>query len=152
MITTRGARRAAAVSAAALVPALAAGCGGSSAASHSTQSAAPAATAQAAPAGSAPADSGSAAPTPSGAADPDQAGDLTVCHAFSQFISGGTTSDLATALDTAGPVSPGLARDVQAVLNGTTLSQDEKADVFVSLDCALVKNGKQPPASPWPGS
>jgi hypothetical protein len=149
MITTRGARRAAAVSAATLV----AGCGGSSAASHSTQSAAaPAATAQAAPAGSAPADSGSAAPTPSGAADPDQAGDLTVCHAFSQFISGGTTSDLATALDTAGPVSPGLARDVQAVLNGTTLSQDEKADVFVSLDCALVKNGKQPPASPWPGS
>ena len=152
MITTRNAMRAAAVSAAALVPALAAGCGGSSAASHTTQSAAPAATAQAAPADSAPADSGSTAQAPSGAADADHADDLTICQAFSRFINGGTTSDLAAALDTAGPISPGLARDVQAVLNGTTLSQDEKADVFVSLDCALIKNGKQPPADPWPGS
>lgn len=43
-----------------------------------------------------------------------------------------------------GSVSPKLARDIQAVVNGATLQQDMQAQVKAAVDCALVKVGVSP--------
>ena len=76
---------------------------------------------------------------------PDQAADAALCKTYSADISSGDTYDIQMALQqAASPVSPKLARDIQAVVNGTTLQQDMQAQVKVAGDCALVKVGVSP--------
>ena len=76
---------------------------------------------------------------------PGRAADAALCKTFNADISSGDTYDLDQALlAAAGTVSPKLAGDVQAVVNGTTLNQDLKAQVKVTMDCALVQAGVPP--------
>ncbi len=101
----------------------------------------PASTAPAAP--SAP-----AKPKPA-AAYPAEAADKALCATFNA----GDTASIQAALDQAGgSVSPGLAKDVQAALDGSSYSQDVTAQIHVHMDCALVSVGKAPPAQGFSGS
>lgn len=76
---------------------------------------------------------------------PDHAADMALCKAHHTDIQSGDTYDISLAPQQAtGTVSPKPARDVQAVLNVTTVNQDLKAQVNATLDCALVKGGLPP--------
>lgn len=76
---------------------------------------------------------------------PGERADEALCKTYNADIQSGDTYDISQALQEAlGTVSPKLAQDLQAVVNGTTMSQDLKAQVHVTLDCALVKEGIPP--------
>lgn len=76
---------------------------------------------------------------------PDQAADAALCKTYNADISSSDTYDIQMALQQAdGSASPKLARDIQAVVNGTTLQQDTQAQVKAAMDCALVKMGVSP--------
>jgi hypothetical protein len=80
-----------------------------------------------------------------GATYPNQAADAALCKTFNTDITSGDTYDIQTALQqAAGLVSPKLARDIQAVVNGTTFQQDLHAQVKVAIDCGLVQAGVSP--------
>lgn len=80
-----------------------------------------------------------------GAAYPGRAADAALCRTFNTDIGSGDTYDIEQALLTAaGTASPKLASDMQAAVNGTTLNQDIKAQVKVTMDCALVQAGVPP--------
>jgi hypothetical protein len=131
------------------IPALAlAGLIGIIAASSGGSHPAPAAKTAPAPASSAP------AAAPKSAAYPDQAADKALCATFNTDIKNGDTPSIQAALQQAGgSVSPGLAKDVQAVVDETgTVSQDTITQVHVAMDCGLVDAGKAPPAQGFSGS
>ena len=88
------------------------------------------------------------------AAYPDQAADKALCSTFNTDMTAGDTTDIQTALDQAGgSVSPGLAKDVQVVVNNPgSVSQDEKNQLNVAMDCGLVDAGKAPPAQGFSGA
>ena len=76
---------------------------------------------------------------------PDQAADTALCKTYTTDISNGDTYDIQVALEqVAGSVSPKLARDIQAVGNGTTLQQDMQNQLKAAMDCALVQAGVSP--------
>lgn len=76
---------------------------------------------------------------------PDEAADAALCKTYNADISNGDTYDIGTALQQAGgSVSPKLAQDIQAVVNGGTLQQDMQTQLKVAVDCALVKVGVSP--------
>jgi len=76
---------------------------------------------------------------------PDHVADAALCRTYSADVSSGDTYDIGTALQQAeGSVSPKLAQDIQAVVNGGTLQHDMQAQVKVAIDCALVKVGVSP--------
>ncbi len=92
--------------------------------------------------------SASAPAAPKSATYPDQAADKALCATFNADMKTGDTASVQAALDQAGgSVSPGLAKDIQAVTseNGT-VQQDEATQLNVVMDCALVDAGKAPPA------
>jgi hypothetical protein len=94
------------------------------------------------PAASAP------ATRPAAATYPAQVADKALCATFDADMKTGDTASVQAALDQAGSsVSPGLATDVQAALAGTTLDQDLKLQLNVTMDCALASAGKAPPAA-----
>jgi hypothetical protein len=101
-----------------------------------------------APAASRPSASAPAA-APKSAAYPAQAADKALCATFNAD----DTASIQAALDRAGgSVSPGLAKDVQAALDGSSYSQDVTAQIHVHMDCALVSAGKAPPAQGFSGA
>lgn len=76
---------------------------------------------------------------------PDERADAALCKTYNADISSGDTYDAGTALEQAGgSVSPKLAQDIQAVVNGGTVQQDLRAQVKVAMDCALVNVGVSP--------
>jgi hypothetical protein len=101
-----------------------------------------------APAASRPSASAPAA-APKSAAYPAQAANKALCATFNA----GDTASIQAALDQAGgSVSLGLAKDVQAALDGSSYSQDVTAQIHVHMDCALVSVGKAPPTQGFSGS
>ena len=99
----------------------------------------------------APAKSQSASPGKS-TGYPDQAADEALCGTYNTDIKNGDAASIEAALQQAGgSVSPGLATDMQAVVNGSSLSQDLENQVNVAMDCALVAVGKSPPAQGFSG-
>jgi hypothetical protein len=84
-------------------------------------------------------------PAAPAAGDPNQVADAALCKTFNADISSGDTYGIQAALQqAAGSVSPKLARDIQAVVNGTTLKQDMRAQIKVAMDCGLVQGGVSP--------
>lgn len=76
---------------------------------------------------------------------PDEKADAALCKTYSADISSGDTYDIGTALQQAGgSVSPKLAQDIQAVVDGGTVQQDLQHQVKVAEDCALVNVGVSP--------
>ena len=60
-------------------------------------------------------------------------------------MASGDTFEVQIALQQAvGSVSPKLARDIQAVVDGATLQQDMQRQVQVAVDCGLVQAGVSP--------
>jgi hypothetical protein len=83
--------------------------------------------------------------TGAGSTYANQAADAALCKTYNADITNGDTYDIQTALQqAAGSVSPKLARDIQAVVNGTTMQQDLNAQIKVAMDCALAQAGKSP--------
>jgi hypothetical protein len=86
-----------------------------------------------------------AAPHPSARTYPDQAADVALCDTFNADIQTGDTYDIGAALQqAAGTISPKLAGDIQAVVNGGSLQQDLMSQLHATQDCALAKVGVQP--------
>lgn len=85
------------------------------------------------------------APRPSTRTYPGQAADVALCNTFNTHIQTGDAYDIGVALQqAAGTISPKLATDVQAVMNGGSLHQDLIRQIHVIGDCALAKVGVQP--------
>jgi Protein of unknown function (DUF2510) len=109
--------------------------------SPSARNAAATAAAASAPASGSPSAAASTAPR----TYPDQAADSALCKTFTTDIASGETFEIQTALQQdVGSVSAKLARDIQAVVNGTTLQQDIQRQVQVAVDCGLVQAGVSP--------
>jgi hypothetical protein len=84
---------------------------------------------------------------------PAEAADKALCTTYNADIKSGDTASIQAALDQAdGSVSPGLAKDVQAIVDGSSLSQDMTNQIHVAMDCALVSVGKAPPAQGFSGT
>jgi hypothetical protein len=71
--------------------------------------------------------------------------DEALCQIYNANIGNGGESEISQALETASPlVSSKLQQDISQSLAGTTLKQDLQAQIQVTIDCALVKNGVAP--------
>ena len=87
------------------------------------------------------------AAAPKSATYADQAADKALCGTYNTDIKTGDTASIEAALQQAGgSVSPGLAKDMQVVVTGGSVSQDVKNQVNVAMDCGLADAGTAPPA------
>jgi hypothetical protein len=70
---------------------------------------------------------------------------VALCNTYNADIQTGDTYDIGVALQQAsGAISPKLAVDIQAVVNGGSLQQDLMRQIHTTEDCVLAKLGVQP--------
>lgn len=78
------------------------------------------------------------------ASSPALTADKAICKIFNANIGNGGESQIAQALAASTSVTPKLAQDITKAITSASLHADLTAQVKVTLDCALAKNGVTP--------